>query len=143
MGVVERVLPVPPQMTAEGLRVLAGVTYFGSNAKARRELGYDPRPLADGLRTTLEHEMRELGIEPARPSRDTNRGTYGRETTHRTEIGPDRIARDAPPTGAEVRQSRQNPRCFRAASSSLHTASSRYASCQTIQPRPIVSDPVR
>jgi nucleoside-diphosphate-sugar epimerase len=49
-------------MTAEGLRVLAGVTYFGSNAKARRELGYAPRSLADGLRVTLEHEMRELGI---------------------------------------------------------------------------------
>lgn len=62
MGVVEKVVPVPPQLTAEGLRVLAGVTYFGSNAKARRELGYAPRSLADGLRVTLEHEMRELGI---------------------------------------------------------------------------------
>jgi nucleoside-diphosphate-sugar epimerase len=62
MGVVGRVVPVPPQLTAEGLRVLAGVTYIASNAKARRELGYAPRSLAEGLRQTLTHEMRLLGM---------------------------------------------------------------------------------
>jgi nucleoside-diphosphate-sugar epimerase len=55
MGVVERIAPgrLPTALTAEALRVLAGVTYLGSNAKARRELGYAPRSLAEGLRPTL------------------------------------------------------------------------------------------
>lgn len=61
MGVVGALVSLPPELTAEGLRVLAGVTYFGSNAKARRELGYDPRSLEDGLRETLAHEQRLLG----------------------------------------------------------------------------------
>jgi nucleoside-diphosphate-sugar epimerase len=62
MGVVGRIVPLPAHLTAEGLRVLAGVTYTGSNAKARRELGYAPRSLAEGLRQTLTHEMRLLGM---------------------------------------------------------------------------------
>jgi len=41
------------------------VTYLGSNAKARRELGFAPRPLEEGLRETLRHEMRLLGIDSA------------------------------------------------------------------------------
>lgn len=49
---------------SEFLRVAAGVTYLGSNAKARQELGYDPRPLEEGLRDTVAHEMRLLGISP-------------------------------------------------------------------------------
>jgi len=47
---------------SERLRDLAGVTYLGSNAKARRELGFDPRPLEVGLRETLQHEMHLLGM---------------------------------------------------------------------------------
>jgi len=47
---------------SERLRDVAGVTYLGNNEKARRELGFDPRPLEDGLRETLQHEMRLLGI---------------------------------------------------------------------------------
>ena len=50
---------------SERLRVAAGVTYLGSNAKARRELGFAPRPLEEGLRETLQHEMRLLGIDSA------------------------------------------------------------------------------
>src|SRR5438128_5817276 len=50
---------------SERLRVAAGVTYLGSNAKARRELGFAPRPLEEGLRETLRHEMRLLGIDSA------------------------------------------------------------------------------
>ncbi|HWM52993.1 MAG TPA: NAD-dependent epimerase/dehydratase family protein [Thermoplasmata archaeon] len=50
---------------SERLRDLAGVTYLGNNEKARRELGFDPRPLDDGLRETLQHEMRLLGIGSA------------------------------------------------------------------------------
>jgi nucleoside-diphosphate-sugar epimerase len=52
-GVIERVVPLPPQYTAEALRTLAGVTYWASNARARKELGYRPRPLKEGLRETL------------------------------------------------------------------------------------------
>ena len=50
---------------SERLRDLAGVTYRGNNQKARRELGFDPRPLDDGLRETLQHEIRLLGIHSA------------------------------------------------------------------------------
>jgi nucleoside-diphosphate-sugar epimerase len=60
MGILEKVMPLPESYTREGLRIIAGVTYIGSNQKARRELGFDPRPLPDGLRVTLEHEMRLL-----------------------------------------------------------------------------------
>lgn len=61
---VERVLPLSGTYTAEGLRVAAGVTYLGSNAKARRELGYAPRALEEGLPETLRAEMAALGIAP-------------------------------------------------------------------------------
>src|SRR5262245_57466934 len=64
MGAVEKVVPVPETYTAEYLRVSAGVTYIGSNAKVRRTLGYDPRPLEGGLRETLLHEMALLGMAP-------------------------------------------------------------------------------
>jgi len=53
MGVVGAVLPLPDSFTAESLRVAAGVTYIGSNAKAKREFGYDPRPLEAGLPQAL------------------------------------------------------------------------------------------
>ena len=38
---------------AESLRVLAGVTYLASSAKAERELGWRARPLADGFARVL------------------------------------------------------------------------------------------
>jgi nucleoside-diphosphate-sugar epimerase len=61
MGVVAKITPfnLPTTLQPETLRVLAGVTYLGSNAKARRELGYAPRSLDEGLRQTLAHEMRQ------------------------------------------------------------------------------------
>lgn len=62
MGVVERAVPVPDEYSAEYLRINAGVTYIGDNAKARRDLGYSPRPLKQGLAETLHHEMRLLGM---------------------------------------------------------------------------------
>ncbi len=61
---LERVLPVPPTYRSEVLRSSAGVTYVGSNEKARRELGLTARPLADGFRDTLPPLMTELGIRP-------------------------------------------------------------------------------
>jgi nucleoside-diphosphate-sugar epimerase len=64
MRVVETVVPLPPAYTSEGLRVIAGVTYIGSNARARRELGWAVRPLRDGLTETLREEMRLLGMTP-------------------------------------------------------------------------------
>jgi len=54
---------LPPTYTSEGLRVIAGVTYMGDCSKAKRELGYNPRPLREGLRETLEHEMTLLGMK--------------------------------------------------------------------------------
>lgn len=62
MRAIETVVPLPPAYTSEGLRVIAGVTYIGSNARARRELGWTVRPLRDGMTETLRHEMRLLGM---------------------------------------------------------------------------------
>jgi nucleoside-diphosphate-sugar epimerase len=65
MGVAEKVVPVPDEYSAEFLRISAGVTYIGSNAKARRELDYNPRSLEVGLTETLQHEMELLGMKAA------------------------------------------------------------------------------
>lgn len=46
---------------AETLRLMAGTTWLGSSAKAEKELGFTTRPLEEGLRHTLEHELRQLG----------------------------------------------------------------------------------
>jgi nucleoside-diphosphate-sugar epimerase len=53
---------MPDTYTSEGLRVIGGVTYIGDNSKARRELGYDPRPMTDGWVETVKHEMKLLGM---------------------------------------------------------------------------------
>ncbi len=53
MNLMERVTPVSAEYSAEALRASAGVTYWGDNGKARRELGFEPRPLREGLRSTL------------------------------------------------------------------------------------------
>lgn len=62
MSVVERVVSLPEAYTSEGLRVSAGVTYLGTNEKARRELGYAPRSLEDGLPDVLRYEAKQLNI---------------------------------------------------------------------------------
>jgi nucleoside-diphosphate-sugar epimerase len=62
-GVVGAVVPLPELYTAEMLRVSAGVTYLGTSEKAKRELGFKVRPLEEGLRETLLHEKRLLGME--------------------------------------------------------------------------------
>jgi nucleoside-diphosphate-sugar epimerase len=66
MGIVGAVVPLPQNYTAESLRVVAGTTYLASNEKAKCELGYTVRPLEEGLRETLPHMMRELGLSPSR-----------------------------------------------------------------------------
>jgi len=53
---------LPETYTSEGLRVVGGPTYWGDNSKARRFLGYEPRPLTEGLESTLRHEMDLLGM---------------------------------------------------------------------------------
>ncbi len=60
MRPVQAVLPVPAAFTAQNLRMLAGPTFLASSAKARRELGWTARSLAEGLRETLDHERRAL-----------------------------------------------------------------------------------
>lgn len=58
-------LPLPPSYTSEALRVTAGATYLNTSGKARRELGYTDRPLAEGMRETLFALMREIHPPPA------------------------------------------------------------------------------
>ena len=62
-------LPLPPTYAAESLRVTAGTTYIGDNRKARRELGFAPRSLEEGLRETLRYEMEQLGVASGGSSR--------------------------------------------------------------------------
>ena len=63
-GLAERIVSLPPELTPEGLRTLAGTTYLGTAARAERELGWTSRPLVDGLAETLRHEMAALGLPP-------------------------------------------------------------------------------
>lgn len=66
-GALEAVgLPVAETYASETLRVAAGVTYMGDDAKAREALGFDPRSLEQGLPPVLEAEMRRLGIVDVR-----------------------------------------------------------------------------
>jgi dihydroflavonol-4-reductase len=50
--IAARLMGTPPNL-AEAMRAAHGVTYWATDAKARRELGYEPRPLDEGLRQTL------------------------------------------------------------------------------------------
>src|SRR6266480_7744917 len=63
MGIVEKIVSVPESYTAEYLRVNAGVTYLGTNAKAVRELGYNPRSFEESLPETLRYDMQLLGMK--------------------------------------------------------------------------------
>jgi dihydroflavonol-4-reductase len=47
---------------AETLRLMAGTSWIGSSAKAQAALGFSARPLDEGLRHTIEHELRQLGM---------------------------------------------------------------------------------
>ena len=51
---VEPIIKLPPEYRAETLHVVAGVTYLGDNSKAKKELDYNPRPLSEGLKETLD-----------------------------------------------------------------------------------------
>lgn len=60
IGLIDGIIPVPAMYSPETLRASAGVTYLGDNSKARKELGYDPRPLEEGLRETLRYEQEQM-----------------------------------------------------------------------------------
>jgi nucleoside-diphosphate-sugar epimerase len=62
MSIAERIISVPDDYTAEYLRENAGTTYLGDSSKAKRELGFEVRPLEVGLAETLRHEMGLLGM---------------------------------------------------------------------------------
>jgi nucleoside-diphosphate-sugar epimerase len=53
VALLEKVLPLPVSFSSEAMRVTAGTTYFGDNSKAKRELGYSPRSLEQGLKDTF------------------------------------------------------------------------------------------
>jgi nucleoside-diphosphate-sugar epimerase len=53
---------MPESYTSEGLRIISGVTYIGDNSKAKRELGYNPRPVSEGWVETVRHEMKLQGM---------------------------------------------------------------------------------
>ena len=59
MSVVEKVIPIEGVYSSEGQRILAGVTYIGDNGKAKRDLGYNPRPLREGLAQTFDYERKK------------------------------------------------------------------------------------
>ena len=62
MKPVNAVIALPPNYHPETLRVAGGTTYFASDAKAREALGWDPRPVEEGLAITLKAEMARLGM---------------------------------------------------------------------------------
>lgn len=51
---------LPNRYQPETLRVAAGMTYLGSNEKARRELEFEPRSLEEGLWTALPAMQAEI-----------------------------------------------------------------------------------
>lgn len=61
MKVIELFVKPSPAYSSEGLRVMAGTTYLASNRKAKKELGYSPRSLEEGMRETVNHLMKQLG----------------------------------------------------------------------------------
>jgi nucleoside-diphosphate-sugar epimerase len=69
MGQVEKFVSLPAFFRAETIRSMAGATYLGTNNRARRELGINPRAIREGLRITMLWEMEQLGIKiPPTPS---------------------------------------------------------------------------
>ena len=65
LNLIDPLVHLPATYSPESLRVLAGVTYLGTSARAKAELGWRARPLRDGLTETLRHEMQLLGMRPA------------------------------------------------------------------------------
>ncbi len=53
MGVLETLVDLPAPFTEEAVRTL-GATYIARSDKARAELGWEPRPVEEGMRETVE-----------------------------------------------------------------------------------------
>ena len=71
MSLLGTFLPLPPTYAAESLRITAGTSYIGDSRKARRQLGFAPRSLEEGLQETLDYEMERLGLATGGSSRHT------------------------------------------------------------------------
>lgn len=69
MRVPDLFMHLPATFHPETLRV-APATYLGDSSKARRDLGWDPRPLAEGLPEVVRSEMRGLGMQVPDPVSD-------------------------------------------------------------------------
>jgi nucleoside-diphosphate-sugar epimerase len=57
MRPIAALLPVPQNYHPETLRVASGTRYCADDARARREIGWSPRPLRDALAHTLAAEQ--------------------------------------------------------------------------------------
>jgi nucleoside-diphosphate-sugar epimerase len=64
MSVVEHLAHVPLAYSSEALRASAGITYLADSSRARSELGWQTRPLEDGLHETLFTILNKLQIKP-------------------------------------------------------------------------------
>jgi len=53
LALLERVLPIPAVLSGEAARVL-GTTWIATSEKAQRELGYQFRPVEEGLKLTFD-----------------------------------------------------------------------------------------
>ncbi|GAB4536554.1 MAG: NAD-dependent epimerase/dehydratase family protein [Anaerolineales bacterium] len=65
MGLLETFAPLPAAFSEEALRSL-GATYIARSDKARAELGWQPRPLHEGMAETVASALRNL--PPAAPT---------------------------------------------------------------------------
>lgn len=63
-SVFGRLLRVSWRYHPETLRTAAGVTYLADSTKAKEELGFEARPLEEGLGEWMAYEMRLLGMAP-------------------------------------------------------------------------------
>jgi nucleoside-diphosphate-sugar epimerase len=62
VSLLERVVRVPDILSSDALRAMAGgVTLTVQHDKARRELGWSPRPMAEALRAIMTDELQRLG----------------------------------------------------------------------------------
>lgn len=60
MDVIGSIIDLPDAFTGEIMRSSSG-TYWADDSKARNELGWQPRSMEDGIRETVEAEMKALG----------------------------------------------------------------------------------
>lgn len=62
MSVIERIVPVPDIFSSDTLRGMSSqLSLTVTTDKARRELGWSPRPIEEALRETIAEEMRRQG----------------------------------------------------------------------------------